>query len=284
MNELFDNLDIEPQELAVPAHLRSLPDFDLETLLTFLPDVRLKQRAEALAAEALAVDVKTDGGLQLADVRLGLVRAAVRDIEAGFEEPTSLANQLHKRLTGLRADFCTPARAAIDTVERRIYDEQRRLKALADEDRRKAQAEADRLVREAARKTVEEARKSGVSKEQVEEMREVAKTVVAPPVARREPPPLASSSVVEKWKVRLAGTPAEDEPHPAVKDLTNAQRASLFLLLRAVLDGKAPVSVIKELDWGYLDKRAASERTALALPGLEAYDAGSVRAKPARRS
>ena len=82
-----------------------------------------------------------------------------------------------------------------------------------------------------------------------------------------------------KWQGRLIGTLSADEIHPSIKEMTELQRRSVLQLLQAVVDGKAPLAVVRDLDWPYIDKRCSAETTAMSLPGIEAFDAGSVRAK-----
>lgn len=301
MDNPFDDLLLEPDELlddeaaiepeVLPpaateqlALTRSLPqDFNLPLLLQFLPDVRLKQKVDALAAQALAIDVTKDGGLKLADAALGRVKDGLAEIERDFADPTSLANQLHKRLTGLRADFSAAGTDACSVVSKRVYTETQRLAALAAETRRKTQEAADKEAQAAARKAAEEAAKAGVAKEVVTEMKQAAKTATAPPVAQVSTPLLTRNTVKADWRARLVGTlPESDEPNPAVKDMTPVELASLKTLIHAVDVGQVPLAAISELNWSYLNKRAAAERTTMQIDGLEAFDAGRVSAKPKR--
>lgn len=295
MDNPFDDLLLEPDETIEPDVLpplpteslalsRSLPqDFNLPLLLQFLPDVRLKQKVDALAAQALAIDVTKDGGLKLADAALGRVKDGLAEIERDFADPTSLANQLHKRLTGLRADFSAAGTDACSVVSKRVYTETQRLAALAAETRRKTQEAADKEAQDAARKAAEEAAKAGVPKEVVSEMKQAAKTATAPPVAQVSTPLLTRNTVKADWRARLVGTlPESDEPNPAVKDMTPVELASLGTLVHAIAIKQVPLPAIKELDWGYLNKRASAEKTTMQIPGLEAYDAGRVQAKPRR--
>src|SRR5438105_8493267 len=139
MSDLFGELEIEQDAAAEPQVVQDVngndlalvhalpPTFPLLTLLRFLPDVRLKARADAAAAAALAIDVAADGGLVQADAAFAPVRTEIAEIELRFDGtkaepgPTMLAHQLHARLTGLRGDFVASAKAAIETVSRRIY-------------------------------------------------------------------------------------------------------------------------------------------------------------------
>lgn len=281
---LFEILEPSLPEPDAMALAKVLPeDFNLPQLLRFLPDPRLKQKLDAQAATALAIKVEGEAGLATADRALVALRAGVKEIEDCFAEPTTLANTLHKRLTGLRADFVKNGSAAVSQLNSKVYMETRRIEAEKAQERRRNQDIADQEARESARQAVSEAAQTGLPQEVVQEMAKAAETATAPPVAPAPAPLLRGTTTVEKWKARLKGTLPEGEPNPAVKDLTTAQQAALLDLLAAIVEGHAPLAALKELDWGYLNKRAESEKTKLPLAGLEAFDAGSVRAKPQGR-
>ena len=299
MNE--PELDLEPDDLepdepraaVVPLDTAHIPlaeevmprGFNLRGLLYFLPDIRLKQKADRLAEAALAVSVHGAAGLQQADAALPPLREAVAEIEQGFKEPVDLANQLHKRLTGLRGDFLAKAKAALETMNGRIYTEKRRLERLAEEERAKAQADADRRAREELAQAAKDAKARKAPKEVVEQMKEAAKTATAPPVETPTfVPTLGSTSTVDKWKARLRGTPEAAEPNPENgKGLTAEQQESLRRLCAAIGQGLVSTAAVKSLDWGYLNARANAERSTLDVPGIEAFEAGSARAKGSRR-
>lgn len=297
MNQL-GLLDIEPEpELDVAlvpvvvggepesamALLSSLPpDFPIQALLTFLPDVRLKQRVEAAATAALAVSVVVEGGLVLADEALVPVRDGLKEIASKFKDPVDLANQLHKRLTGLRADFTAVGEGAVKTVGQRIYAETQRLQRIADDAKRVAQEVADKAVRDAAAKAAVDAEKRSAPAAVVEALKERAATAVAPPVPTPAPVPvLANSAPTAKWRAKFVGTLPGSEPNPATKDLTGDQMASLMLLLRAIVDGRAPLALV-DVNWSAANKKAGAEGTTMCVPGLEAFDEGGTRAKGRR--
>ena len=255
--------------------------FPLETLLTFLPDPRLKAKADRLAAEALAIEVKGPDGIAAADAALVPTRQIIGTIKERFRDPCDLANQLHKRLTGLRGEFLKAAEDAVDQVGRRIYAETRRLEAVAAEARRKAQEEADRLERERARLAADAAMKAQAPAPVVQELTRRAETAVAAPVPVAAPIAPANSTIAAKWKARLVGTTGGDDTEPATKQMSDAQRASLLLLVQAVAEGRASLSLL-EINWSVANKRAENEGTTMGIPGLEAYDAGGLRAKRRR--
>lgn len=291
MPSVDTDFDIAPDEPASPlaiarvdAPLASvLPaDFQLAALLQFLPDVRLKQHADAVAAEALAVDVTQPDGLALADTKLAQLREADSIITKCFEYPVDLAYQLHKRLTGLRADFRAEAGGALVTVGRRVVGETNVRKAAEAAAKRAAQEAADRQARQEAARAAQEAARANAAPQVVERLQEVARTAVAPPVASPAPvQPLATTSVVQRWKARVAGTPADAEPNPKVADLTPAQQDLARRLCAAIGQGLVALAAV-ELNWGYMNRRAAAEKTALSMPGIEAFDEGGTRSRGRR--
>jgi hypothetical protein len=287
--------DIEPEPEPAPRTIEPAPaelslmrvlpaDFPLATLLTFLPDVKLKQRVEAAAAAALAIDVTAEGGLVRADEALVPVRAGLKEIDEGFRLPCDIANKLHKRLTGLRADFMGAGEDAVRSVGRAIYNEHVRLQHLADEAKRKAQEDADRQAREEAQRAADQAKKSAAPAAVVAVLEQRAAAATAPPVATTAPAPkLQHSSAVAKWRARLRGTLPGADPHPATKELTLPQQEALLELLKAIVEGKPGASLaLIEVNWATADKRASADGTTMAIPGLEAFDEGGTRAKGRR--
>jgi hypothetical protein len=93
---------------------------------------------------------------------------------------------------------------------------------------------------------------------------------------------MAKTSIVERWRARLRGTPPEADPNPEMDALSLAQQQQVRTFLRAVADGRVPLTAIA-INWSYLNKRAAAEKGTLDLPEMEAFDEGGVRAKGGRR-
>ena len=284
-------LDIEPDSPAVsPGQLSLIPeaaplplaqalpsDFPLFTLLRFVPDPALKKRADALATVALAVGVTGHDGVLAASAALVPLRDQLGVIRACFKDPKGLAHQLHKRLTGLETDFCKAGDEAVKTQDRAIYDENARLERAADEARRKAQEEADRLTRQQAAEAAKQAAKAGAPKPVVEALKEAAKTATAAPVASPVPAPtLIGMTTVERWKARFRGASAGADPNPEMDALTPAQQAQVRRLMGLAAQGKAPLRCFA-IDWGWLNARAAADKTTFDVPEVEAYDAGGTR-------
>lgn len=304
IHDVLDELGIEPDEpaleieigpgsvidipaaqadLAQVALMEVLPaDFKLPALIKFIPNPALRADADQTAVYALSIAVDGADGLQLADAALAVLRTKLKAINDHLEEPIGIAYGLHKRLTSVRSEWQAQGDAAVKTVGNRIYTEQKRLDGLAAEQRRRDQAEADRKARADAQREAEAAERAQAPAPVVQELKRQAATVTAPPVvATAAAPALRSSTTVTAWKARIAETPGSDEPNPAIEALSPAQRLKVFDLLKAILDGKAPLAAI-ELSWSYLNKRAKADKGTLAIAGIEAFEEGSVRAKGSR--
>lgn len=292
--EIEMELEIEPDAPLAPAPVAEplstgtglmevLPaDFRLPALIKFVPNPALRITADQSAVYALGLKVDGPEGLERADLALSALRTSLKAIDEHFEDPTAIANALHKRLTSVRGEWKAQGAAAVTTVGQRIFTEQRRLESIAAEERRKAQAEADRVAREAARKEAEAAEKAQAPAAVVEELKRQVETTSAPPVSMpAAAPALRSSSTVTTWKARIIGTPGSDEANPEIEAISPAQRLKVFELLRAILDGKAPLAAV-EINWPYLNKRSKADKSTLAIAGIEAYEEGSVRAKGSR--
>jgi len=257
-------------------------DFQLPALIKFVPNPALRIAADQAATYALSVAIDGAEGLQRADLALSALRTNLKAIEEHLEEPIGIANALHKRLTSVRAEWQAQGKTALQTVGSRVYLEQRRLEALAAEERRKAQAEADQAARAAARREAEAAAKAQAPAPVVEELKRQAETATAPPIATPAAvPSMRGSTTVTSWKARLTGTPGDAKPNPTMDALSVPQRHRVLELLRAILDGKAPLTAL-DLNWSYLNKRAKADKNTLTIAGIEAFEEGSVRAKSTR--
>lgn len=287
-------IEIEPEpaspvppstEALEPARLMEvLPaDFRLPALIKFVPNGALRVAAEQAASYALSVAVEGAEGLKLADLAVATLRASLKAIDEHLEEPIGIANELHKRLTGVRSEWKATGAAAVNTVGSRIYTEQRRLEHIAQEERRRIQAEADRVTRENARREAEEAEKAKAPAPVVEELKRQAEVATAAPVSLplSMPAPLANSTTVKTWKARIVGTPGSEEANPTMAELTAAQRQTVLAAMKDVVEGRAPMAAF-EINWSYLNNRAKADKSTLAIPGFEAVEIGSVRAKSTR--
>jgi hypothetical protein len=290
--ELEPDIDVElegePRELASvsTALIEILPaDFQLPLLTKFIPNPALRTAIDEAATYALSVAVTGPEGLQAADLALSTLRDTLKVVDAHFEDPTRIANDLHKRLTGIRSEWQANGKQASSTVGTRIATETRRLEQLAAEERRQAQRKADDEARAAAKRLADDATKANAPAAVVETLQREARTVTAPPVAMpvSAPPALKGSTVVSTWKARLKGTTGDQEPNPEPGLLTDAQRLQVLQLLKAIMDGRAPIQAI-EVNWRYLNQRAKSDKGTLQIDGIEAFEENGVRAKPRGRA
>ncbi len=257
-------------------------DVDLPALIRFVPDFSLKTEAEKATAYALGVTVTGPEGLQRADVALTALRTSLDAIRTHFEEPAKEANKVHKAVTNRRSEWLADGENAVKTVGQRIATEKNRLEAIANEERRRIQAEADRKAREDAAAEAKLAEASGAPETVVQEMTQRAQTATAPPVATSTyVPRLAGSTTVTTWKARLASTTGDREPNPDIEKMTPAEVANVHELLKAILDGKAPIRCIA-IDWSYCNARAKADKSTLNIPGLTAFSDNGTRAKGRR--
>jgi len=274
----------EPAALAPVALMQVLPaDFPLPTLIRFVPDVRLKAAADDAARYALSLEVRGAEGLTTADEALTVLRGSQKAIVEHFAEPKDIANRLHRSISGTESEWLAGGEAATDAVGRKVYVETKRLKALADEERRKLQQAADEQARADATKRAKAAEQAQAPAAVVENLKAQAQVARAAPVSAptSAPPKLAGTTVTKNWTCTIAGTPRDAEQQPAMADLDNPQRARVLELMRAVLEGKAPILCF-ELGWQYLKKRAKADEATFNVPYMEAYDAGGTRAKGTR--
>lgn len=284
----FD-LEIEPDYPEVlPAVIAQAPlmevlgaDVALPSLIKFVPDARLRAEADVAATEALRVDVTAPGGLARADTAATTLRAALKAIEGEFKEPKAAANRLHKRLTSLEGEWRAEGDAALKVINARLYNEQQRLARLEADERRRVQEAADAQAREAARAEAQAAVEAKAPAEVVEELIRTAETVSAPPVMSPTTTTLAGSTPIGVWKSRFVGTTGDQEPNPDVEDMSAIQKMRMREVARAVLDDKAPMQLLK-MNWAYANARAKADKNTMAIPGLEAYQEGSMRGKSGR--
>lgn len=259
-------------------------DFPLPALVRWVPDVALKTRLDRAVTIANNVDVAAEDGLDAADVAMAEVRGIVKAIEADFDEPKRIAHDLHKSITSRLGEWVAPAKAAIDKVGRAVAAEHRRRDEIAARIRREAQQKADADARKRAEAAATAAAAQGAPAAVVEQMQQQAAVATAPPVplAPIAPAPLAHSTVTKTWKARIAGTPADDAPNPAMADLTPPQQAAVLTLMKDVIAGGTPLAAF-EINWSLLNARAKSEKGTLSIPGIEAFEELSTRAKASRR-
>jgi hypothetical protein len=261
-------------------------DSPLPLLLKFVPNGALRATADAEASALLALQITDDASCRAMDVGLTRARAHKTAIEQHFQEPTDAAFKLHRSLTSKRGEFLEQIERAIKVGGDRIWQFNKQKEREAAEQRRRDQEEADRLARETAQREVEEARAAGIKDSLLEQLEEQAKTATAPPVNTTVQTPretLRGTTVVDTWKVRLEGTPASAlvlQPEKTA-EMSAEERTSVLKLLKAILEGKAPISLIR-VDWTTANQRVKAEKGTLAIPGLVPYEAGGTRGKSSR--
>lgn len=264
-----------PVAQVLPDNVRS----GIGTLLMFVPDAGIQKVIEERTEATLAVDVEGENGLQLADENIAQLKAAIREGRDMFDQPVSMANTLHKRLTALRSLFIHDAQSAVDEVSRRIVRETRRQEQEAEQARLAAQREADRLAKEAAEKAAAKARENEAPEPIVQELELQAKQAAAPPISvPSKTKKLTKSTIAEHWKSRLMAKSGQEQPK--TEDMTPDQTQVFVKLIEAVAKGETDWRIL-QIDWKYLDKRAKADKSALngRIPGIDFYDAGSLRGK-----
>lgn len=277
------------QQLATVPVVEVLPaDFPLPALINFVPNRALIQADRDAVEKLRSITVKDKGqeALAVLDAALSVRRATRKAVEANFDEPKRLANELHKSITGKLAEVVKPGDDVMQQKSREAGDELNRLTRLEAERRRTAQEEANRRERERLKREADEAKQNAAPPAVVQQLQQQAQTAVAPPVQVAEPPAkaaMASSTTVDTYKCRPIGTPddAEDQ-NPPIKEMTKEQALSVRRLLQAIVDGQAAMTCI-EVNYSLLNDRASKEGTTFSVPGFEAYKVTSLRAKPAQR-
>lgn len=285
---MFQQQAAEPLSIAIvepepPPVLQILPaDFELPKLIRFVPSPALRTQADEAASYALSLTIAGADGAKRGDAACGALRGALKALETHFDEPKTLAHQLHKHITSTLADWSGPAKNALEVVGRRVATETRRLEQEAAERRRRAQEEQDKLARAYAQEEVAAAQAAQAPAAVVEELQRQAETATAPPVnLETAAPRLAHSSAVAIWKARLVGTSGEADPNPRLEDMTREQRNQMLELLGAIMKGTHPLVGI-EVDWAYWNKRAKSDKSALSAPGIEAFEDLGLRGRSSR--
>lgn len=262
-------------------------DFPLPALVRFVPDPRYRQALEAVTGKAAGVVVKGGGleAIQRADAVIGEAKDAIKAAVEHLKEPIELANRLHKGLTSTRAEWTKPAQDAADALGLAVWNERNRLDAIEREERRREQEQRDAEERARIRKAAEEAAARKAPAAEVENLERQAETATAAPVTRTAPAPssvMTRTAVVDVWRCRLKGTPADAEANPAIADMSAGQIERVKRLLSHIVAGTAPLAAIS-IEWGYLNKRAAAEESTLAIPEIEPFKTGGVRGRGGRR-
>lgn len=255
---------------------------DLVMLLQFVPPIELKHKADALAADAAALVVTGTEGVEAADVLVAKIGDVLDEIDAGFQKPTSLANQLHKRMTGLRTEFRKAADEQLKPLVTRLRAENQRLQDVSAAALKAAQDAADKLARKEAKQVVQEAIDAGQPKEVVRELREIAKTTTAPPVTSPVLTPRRTGTTdVDKWKAKFLGTVGD--PNPEMDALDPNQQLLVRDLMRQTADGVHGTKLVYfKIDWANINRDAHAQKTTFRCPTLTAFNEGITKRAPRR--
>lgn len=261
-------------------------DFELSPAIRFIPNPALQRRAIELATTIAGVAVTDAASCAQMDALLTEARAHEQAIDDHFAEPVEFFFKRHRALTTQRAEFHGALPEMVKAGGRRIYLFNQEEERKAWEERRRRQEEADRQARDAAEREAAEARRAQAPAPLIEQLEEQARTATAPPVAATTTPPrdtLKGSTVTETWKVRLTATRAEAsflQPEKTA-DMSSDERTSVLELLKAIIAGAAPMSLIR-VDWTTANQLVKAHKGTLKIAGLTPYQDGGARGKSTR--
>jgi hypothetical protein len=261
-------------------------DFELPPAIRFVPNPELQIRAVEFATEISALQVTDNDSCQRMDGLLARARLHDQRIDDHFAEPVDFFFARHRALTTQRNEFHGSLPEMVKTGGRRIYLFNQEQERKAADERRLRQEEADRQAREVAEQEAAEARKAQAPAPLIAQLEEQARTATAPPVAATATAPrdtLKGSTVTETWKVRLANTRADAsflQPEKTA-DMSNDERASVLELLKGIVAGAAPMSLIR-VDWTTANQLVKAHKGTLKIPGFTPYQDGGTRGKSTR--
>lgn len=261
-------------------------DFRLPALTRFVPDLAIKARIDTALTYVQSIEIEGKGleALKLIDAGLNELNAAIAAGEAHFEEPASIAYDLHRHVTGTRGAWVNDPKAVVKKIGTAVWKETERLKAAAAAEQQRLQDEANAKAREEARIAAEQAAKNRAPAPIIEKLEQQAKTATAPPViAQAVAPPLSDNSVVTTWKARLASIAEDaDEQAPALTALTPEQRQDVIRLFKAIVDGRHDLLSLVSVNYGAINKLAVAQESTFNVPGFVAYKTGGTRKKAQR--
>lgn len=268
-------------------------DFRLPVLTRFVPDPAVKARIDKALAYAKTIEIEGKGqdALTRMDPALEELNAAIAAGEALFKEPAEIAFELHRHVTGKRAEWVNTPKAEVKSIGNAVWKETERLKEVVAAEQRRIQEEANAAARAEAALAAAEAEKNKAPAPIVEKLQQQAKTAVAPPV----PPPTrsfggfggstSSNTVVTTWKARLASASEEaDDQAPALTSLSDVERADVLKLFQAIVDGRHDLLSLVSVNYGAINKLAVAQESTFNVPGFIAYKTGGTRKKATKRS
>lgn len=278
-------VQLEPEPMPL---MQILPaDFRLPVLTRFVPDLAIKKALDDALVYLQAIEIEGQGreGITRADAGLSEVNARIAAAEAHFEDPASIAFELHRHVTGTRASWVTDAKAVVKSKGNAVWKEGERLKAEAAKEQRRIQDEANAKARQEAEEAAALAKKNQAPPAVVQKLEERAKTATAPPVPApvSAAPLMTDNSVVTTYKAKFVSTPDDAEGvHPDITKLSPAELGDIKVLLKAIVDGRTDLLSLLSIEWGKLDKLAVSQEGTFSVPGFVAFKTGGTRKKATR--
>lgn len=281
-------MEVQLQPASLPL-MEILPaDFRLPVLTRFVPNPEVKARIDKALTYAKSIEIEGKGqeALALADVALSELNAAITRGELEFEDPASIAFELHRHVTSRRAEWVTDAKAIVKRMGTAVWKETERLKSAAAAEQRRIQDEANAKLREEAEREAAAARKNQAPAQVVQKLEERAKTAVAPVVATPPAaPPMTDNTVVTTWKARLSSTSEDaDKLAPALTSLSKDEQADVLKLFAAIAGGRTDLLAYVSVNYGAINKLAVAQESTFSIPGFVAFKTGGTRKKAQRRS
>jgi hypothetical protein len=286
-------IEVQLQPETMPL-MEILPaDFRLPVLTRFVPDPTVKARIDKALAYAKTIQIEGKGQDALArmDPALEELNAAIAVGEALFKEPAEIAFELHRHVTGKRAEWVNAPKAEVKSIGNAVWKETERLKEVAAAEQRRIQEEANAKARAEAAQAAADAEKNKAPAPIVEKLQQQAKSAVAPPVPAPTRPfggfggSSSSNTVVTTWKARLDSASEDaEEQAPALTSLSDAERADVLKLFKAIVDGRHDLLSLVSVNYGAINKLAVAQESTFNVPGFVAYKTGGTRKKAARRS
>lgn len=254
------------------------------------PDAEAQKRSQALVKvehfianiatidggkAVLKVTVKTADEYHKAGELLLAVKSYRKDLDSVWRPEIDRRFKAHREATTEFNRGDKPAQMvesalsmAMQQFQRDAEEARRREEArLQEEARRKAEEEARRLAEESHIQTAIDAEQSGdpyLAEQIMSEPVQAPAVYVPPVVLQSNVPAVAGLSMRTTWKGRIKGTPGTPE-----------HQNNFLLLVRAVAEGKAPLSLLK-VDETALSQLAKAMKSQFNIPGCESFPATGI--------
>lgn len=254
-------------------------------VLTADPELAIADKVAPRVAEAQALVVVNQAGLDAVGERLAVNKALQAEVGEAWDKPIKDAHKLHADLIAKRKKYLDPLLAEESILKRvgtAYVVEQRRL---ADDrarvEREAREAEERRLFAEAeVRRQVEEARANELlaqeHAEQVErdllaaEQAGAGQDVIDALVNSPAPEPVVIQMEVPELPPVPKAAPAVAMPKGfSVRETFHAEVTNLALLCRAISEGKVPANYVTA-NMTALNARARADKRGMDVPGVKA--------------